>query len=137
MKPLSSDLRARIVAVYTEGEQSYSQVAKRFHVSRSSVKRFVKQWRETGCLEPKPVRNGSQPVLEAAGLALLNSLLERQGEVSQDELREQVATQTGILVSQPTICRTLQRVRITRKKDETSRRTGTGRCQSGATGVCA
>jgi hypothetical protein len=31
-------------------------------------------------------------------------------------LRDQIAAATGKIVSQPTLCRTLQRVRITRKK---------------------
>ena len=45
MKPLSDDLRKRLVAVYEETEVSYVEVAARFHVSVSSVRRFVKQWR--------------------------------------------------------------------------------------------
>ncbi|GAK54903.1 transposase and inactivated derivatives [Candidatus Vecturithrix granuli] len=42
MKPISPDLRARIVEVYEEGQLSYATVAERFCVSESSVKNFVK-----------------------------------------------------------------------------------------------
>jgi transposase len=116
MKPLSRDLRERIVNAHEQEGQSYTQVAKRFAVSRSSVKRFVKQWRATQDLTPKAASNGSQPTLDAADTARLRVWLEQRVETSQDELREQLAVETGKVVSQPTICRTLQRARLTRKK---------------------
>lgn len=116
MKPLSNDLRRRIVEVYEEEELSYAKVAKRFHVSESSVKRFVKQWRDSGRIDPKSAANGKTTILDDAGVARLKSLVETQIDASQDELREWLASEIGVLVSQPTICRTLQRAGITRKK---------------------
>ena len=46
MKPLSLDLRQRIVNCYNEGKYTQMQVADRFSVSLSSVKKLVYQYRE-------------------------------------------------------------------------------------------
>lgn len=116
MKPISEDLRQRIVAVYEDGQLSYSQVAERFRVSVRSVIRVVKQFRETGNVSPKPPSNGSQPILDDADIQYLKDTLDSQSDVTQDELKEGLKTATGTQVSQPTICRTLVRERLTRKK---------------------
>jgi transposase len=116
MKPISNDLRTRIVEVYEVGELSYAQVAERFCVSESSVKNFVKQHRATGSIVPKPAANGKTFLIPATGEAVLRSLLARKIDLSQEELREALAKEIGRLVSQPTLCRALQRFKITRKK---------------------
>jgi transposase len=116
MKPISHDLRTRSVEVYAEGQLSYAKVAERFCVSESSVKNFVKQWRETGTIDPKPGANGKTCLIDAAGEEVLRGLIEGKTDFSQEELREQLAAETGCVVSQPTISRTLQRLGITRKK---------------------
>jgi transposase len=116
MKPISTDLRTRIVAVYEAGQLSYAKVAERFCVSESSVKNFVKQWRATGSLAPKPAANGKTFLITAAGEARLRDLIAGKTDRSQEELREQLAGEFGCLVSQPTLCRALQRLKITRKK---------------------
>jgi transposase len=116
MKPISHDLRRRVVEGYEEGEFSYAKVANRFRVSESSVKRFVKQWRATGMVAPKPAANGKKPLLDDTGEEGLKGLVERETDLSQEELRAWLAAETDRWVSQPTISRTLQRLRITRKK---------------------
>lgn len=123
MKPISEDLRTRIVNVYVETELSYAKVAVRFQVSESSVRRFVKQWREQGRLTPAPHGGGPASKLDPAGVAQVTEVATTQVDATQDEIREQVKDLTGIVVSQPTICRILQRTGITRKKNDPSRRT--------------
>lgn len=122
MKPISIDLRKRIVDVYEEGQVSYAKVAERFRISAGSVKNFVKQWRVTGRLDPKPATNGKTFLIDATGEDVLRGLIQGKTDVSQLELRDQFAEKTGGLVSQPTICRTLQRLKVTRKKSRNARR---------------
>lgn len=52
MKAYDIDLRERIVKTVAEGV-STAATAERFKVSRASVKRYVKQLRETGTITPK------------------------------------------------------------------------------------
>ncbi len=53
MQPYSLDLRQRIVDTYAEGNTSQRQLAQRFRVAHSFVQKILKQYRETGSLEPK------------------------------------------------------------------------------------
>ena len=53
MQPYSLDLRQRIVDTYAEGNTSQRQLAKRFRVAPSFVQKILKQYRETGSIEPK------------------------------------------------------------------------------------
>ncbi|GAK58584.1 transposase and inactivated derivatives-like protein [Candidatus Vecturithrix granuli] len=102
MKPISEDLRQRIVAVYEEGQWSYSQVAERFRMSVRSVIRFVKQYREIGSVLPKPPSNGSQPTMNATDIQYLKDTLASHPDVPQDELKELLRMATGTQVSQST-----------------------------------
>ena len=121
MKPFSEDLRQRIVQVYEENTWSYEEVAARFHVSVGSVRRYVRQWREEGHLSPRGPGPGHAPKLGTEAHQWLVEVAENQVDASQDELRHEVKAYTGIDVSQPTICRLLQRAGITRKKRRNAR----------------
>ena len=123
MKPISDDLRTRIVNVYEETALSYPKVAARFQVSESSVRRFVKHWRERGTVAPHPHGGGHPSRLDETGVALVTELANTQVDATQDEVRAMVTEKTGIHVSQPTICRILRRGNVTRKKNDTRRRT--------------
>ena len=116
MKPFSNDLRGRIVAGYEETELSYPQVAARFQVSESSVRRFVKHWRDTGTVEPRSAVPGRHPKIDDVGVAVLTECITTHVDASQEELCDLLAGVTGTVVSQPTMCRALQRARLTRKK---------------------
>ena len=53
MRPLSLDLRERIVAAYEAGEGSHFTIGERFSVSARVVGKLVAQYRELGTLEPQ------------------------------------------------------------------------------------
>jgi len=71
MTPLSMDLRTRIVAAYEAGEGSYSELAKRFAVSKPLVGKLVRQSRQTGSLASGVHRCGRKPLLTAEQLESL------------------------------------------------------------------
>src|ERR1700704_4502630 len=54
MKPYSQDLRERVVKAVDEG-LSRGEIVKLFGVSEATIKRYLKQRRETGNLAPKPI----------------------------------------------------------------------------------
>lgn len=117
MKPFSLDLRERIVSTYEdEPGSSYPRVATQFHVSESTVRRYVKQWRETGNVLPQEARHGRHPMIGDTALAGLSDLVKAHVDATHDELRQRLAEKMGMTVSQPTLCRALQRAQITRKK---------------------
>ena len=62
MRPLSMDLRERIVVAYGSQEGSYAVLAVRFSVSRAVVGKLVRQQRDQGTLESQFIGvAGSRP----------------------------------------------------------------------------
>ena len=116
MKPLSIDLRERIVSAYEQGQGSQQALADRFNVSLSSVERLLRLKRETGSLEPKPHRSGHPPIVKEDDFTLIEEMLNEESDLIQEELAQRFTDQTGRSVSQPTISRVLRRMEITRKK---------------------
>jgi transposase len=53
MQAYSLEFRERIIDTYAEGNTSQRQLAKRFRVAPSFVQKILKQYRETGSIEPK------------------------------------------------------------------------------------
>lgn len=115
MKAYSLDLRLKIIDAYTNQEGSIRQVAQRFKVAKSFVQKLLKRYREEGTLAPKPHRGGFAPKL-AEHLELLQQLVAQDNDATLAELCERIEQQTGIGVSQSTLCRELQTLKLTRKK---------------------
>ena len=63
MKPISLDLRQRIVAAYESREGTEAELAERFSVGRSTVGKLVRQWRELGTLEPQVQARGRKRLI--------------------------------------------------------------------------
>jgi putative transposase len=53
MQPYSLDFRQRIIDTYAEENTSQRKLAQRFRVAPSFVQKILKQYRETGSIEPK------------------------------------------------------------------------------------
>lgn len=62
-RPISNDLRARVVSAFLSGESSRS-VAARFGVAVSSVVKWSQRYRETGSVAPGKMGGHRKSVLE-------------------------------------------------------------------------
>ena len=58
MRPLSNDLRERIIAAVDYHEGSRRQIARRFMVDVSCLTRLLQLRRQTGSITPRPRRGG-------------------------------------------------------------------------------
>jgi len=112
MKPLSNDLRTRIVAMYKAGGKSYAEVAEHYGVSVVSVIRFVKMDREGRSLEPKPHTGGPTAIYDEAFREGLRKHVEGHPDATLEEIREGL----GSPISIPWLHRTLQAMGVRRKK---------------------
>ncbi|WP_242527418.1 IS630 family transposase [Ktedonosporobacter rubrisoli] len=114
MKAYSPDLRERVVRAVDQGYQR-GEIIKLFGVSRATIKRYLKQRRETGHLHRKPIP-GRPPNKRAP----LQAGLEAQLEASPDAtlaMRCHFWEQTsGVRVSTNTMSRAIRRLGWTRKK---------------------
>ena len=61
MKPLSNDLRERILDAVDNREGSRRKIAARFCVNISTITRLLQLRRQTGSFEPRPHGGGSHP----------------------------------------------------------------------------
>ena len=118
MKTYSLDLRTRIVGAVDRHLGSQGEVASLFGVSRSLVKKLLRQRRETGSVAPKPHGGGPPPKLTAKkGEAVRSYILDVKNDASLTEVKMYVARRWKVGLSQATVSRLLVRLGLPRKKN--------------------
>ena len=105
MKPYSLDLRKKIIDAVEKGDSSITKVAQRFGVSKNFVQRLVTHKRIQGHILPRK-QGGSMvsPVMKHQ--AKLMEIFEKQNDATLAEYCELLFNETGLWVSQSTMCRT-------------------------------
>lgn len=114
MKAYSQDLRQRVLQAIDAG-QSQATVAQTFSVSVATIKRYLKQRRETGHVQPKVIP-GRPAVKGAVLLAHLRAQLQAHPDVSREEHCRLFQQAHGISVSPASISRARVALGWTRKK---------------------
>lgn len=113
---ISVDLRKRVIDAYLAGDGTYYGIAERFAVSRTSVNRWLKRYREKGNLDPSPHGGGTKAKIDADGLELLTKLVQERPDTTLKELAESYEKTRAVKVANCIICRALKRLGLTRKK---------------------
>lgn len=116
MNPYSIDLRQKIIDVYEAGSISQRKLARQFHVALSFVQKLIKKYRETGNIAPKVRIQQTPTKLSERDLKVLSELVSEKNDATLEELREQLAFKTGVLISPTTVHRMLRRFNLTVKK---------------------
>lgn len=75
MRPLSNDLRQRILDAVDNHEGSQRELAERFAVNPSTIVRLLQLRRQTGSAAPRPHGGGKPPTLDSEGLERLRQLV--------------------------------------------------------------
>jgi transposase len=114
MGPYSLDLRKRIIKAIVAGE-SVAEVAIRYEVSESSVKRYVKRDRERGHVEAD-TSPGRPRLIDTVQEAALIKQSESYPDATVDQHRVRWNKGKKVKLSSATMCRALLRVGQTRKK---------------------
>ena len=63
MQAYSLDLRERVVSAYEKGANTIAEIATRFSVGQTFLKKMLRQKRDTGSLERLPQRAGAKKAL--------------------------------------------------------------------------
>ena len=124
-KPLSEDLRDRVVAAVDAGA-SRRAAAKRFGISESSAIRWVRLARETGDVRAKRQGGDKRSARIEAHAPLILRLVEAQPDITLAELRSKLAEQ-GVAAAVSSLWRFFDRRHITLKKSLRMRASRTGR----------
>jgi transposase len=122
MKGYSLDLRERIVKAIERGTETKREIAKLFGVNESFIYKLLRQKRDRGDIEPLPHGGGATAKLSEQDLQVLTELVAETPDATIEELRQQLKKKTRVEVSPSTICRSLQALGLTQKKDKTGRR---------------
>jgi transposase len=121
MAAYSIDLRQKILHAYERRLGSQRALAHLFGVSLAFVEKVLRQHRRTGAIAPKPHAGGQRPRLDEAIQLLFRQLVRDDPDRTLHELCTQIAAETGVRVSVPTMCRVLQRLGLPRKKSRSTR----------------
>jgi transposase len=97
MKAYPQDLRERILQTVDEGK-TQAETASLFKVSEASVKRYVRQRREKGHVQPKPIP-GRPPTKRVPLEAELQPQLESQPDATLHEHCQKWEAASGVKVS--------------------------------------
>jgi transposase len=116
MDAYSEDLRKKIVEAVERRAMKKSEVARLFGVSLSSVKRYVRKFRQGSSLSPGKAP-GKCPNVDQRARRLLEADLKERPFAKLHQSCEYLEALAGLRVSRSTLCRTLQRMGFTRKKD--------------------
>lgn len=104
----SIDLRWRIVWLHLSNNHSPARIARMLSVSKRTVWRYLSLFKRTGDVQPQKRRNGPRMLMgDFEQVTLLRLILENSGIYLQ-ELQDELLCNFGVLVSVPTICRTLK-----------------------------
>lgn len=112
--PFSPDLRTRILAALAAGHP-VSVVAERFAVAPRTVRRYRQLWRETGSLTAGH-SSGRPRRIPAEQEAQLRQLVTAEPDATLVDYCHRWQELTGTWLSPATMCRTLHRLRLPRKK---------------------
>lgn len=120
-KPLSSDLRQRLVWAVDEG-MTRRAAAARFGVSASTAVRWVDQWRQTGSVEPRPQGGDKRSQRIEAHADEILALIEETPDTTLAEIAAHLQGSYGLRVALSTVWRFFERRGITLKKNGTRQR---------------
>jgi transposase len=120
MRPLSQDLRQRIIAA-REGGEGTGEVCKRFGVSRKSVERFWNEHCRTGQCLPRKI-GGYRRSRLAPHDRRLQSWIQTQPDLSLAELQQRCLAQLDVSIGITALWHRLRRLGLSFKKNDARRR---------------
>jgi transposase len=107
----------KIVEVVERRAMNKSEVAHLFGVSLSSVKRYVRKFRQGSSLSPGKAP-GKRPKVDECARRLLEADLKERPFAKLRQRCEYLEALAGLMVSRSTLCRALKRMGFTRKKGQ-------------------
>lgn len=114
MKAYSTDLRAKVLRAVDQGYPR-EEIVKLLGVSSATIRRYMRQWRETGSVAPKAIA-GRPPKKVGPLQAELVAQLQAHDDLRLEDHCRLWEQSHGVSVSTATMSRAIKRVGWTRKK---------------------
>jgi transposase len=114
MKALSMDLRERVAKA--KGTGSSYEVADRFAVKNSWVRKIWIRLRTTGSVAPLPRGGNRARKVDKEGEEQVRGWIREQPDLTIDEIRARYRVERNVVVSESAMRRTVNRLGLSRKK---------------------
>jgi transposase len=134
-KPLSPDLRQRIIKAVEADGMSRRGAAERYGVVPSTAVDLVRQWQTTGSLAARPQGGDRRSGRIEAHAAELLALVEERPDITLAEMAEHLIEKHGERFAPSVIWRFFARRAITFKKNGARQRAGARRRRGRAAGL--
>lgn len=116
MQAYSLDLRERVVSAYENGVETILEVAERFEVSDSFIKKLLRRKRTTGEIAPIGHRGGQPKRLSQRHRTWLLKTVLSEPDITLGELSERLLSEQNLAASVSTLSRELRAMNLRRKK---------------------
>lgn len=123
-KPLSMDLRERLVSAVEEG-MSRRSAAERFGVAASTAIKWMDRWRQAGHVRPEAQGGDKRSHRIEAHAEEILGLVEATPDMTLGEIAAHLEESHGLKVAQSTVWRLLDRHGMTFKKNRARERAAT------------
>ena len=120
MRPLSEDLRRRIVEARQAGSGSV-EVSEHFRISRRTVARLFSQYERSGELRPKQIGGYRRSRLQKHGRTL-SRWIEKQSDITLAELCERCRQELGLMIGINALWHQLRKLGLSFKKNDARHR---------------
>ena len=120
MQAYSLDLRQRVVSAYENGVETILEVAERFEVSDSFIKKLLRRKRATGEIAPVGHRGGQPKRLNQKHQKWLLKTVLATPDITLKDLGERLFSQQRVSASAATLSRQLRELNLRRKKNRWS-----------------
>ena len=120
MQAYSLDLRQRVVAAYENGVETILEVAERFEVSDSFIKKLLRRKRTGGTIAPVGHRGGQPKRLSDKHRKWLLETVLATPDMTLSDLRERLLSEHDVSASVATRARELRALNLRRKKNRWS-----------------
>ena len=124
-KPLSSDLRERLIGAVAAG-MSRRAAAERFGIAASTAVKWVRRWRDTGSKTPRPQGGDKRSDRIEAHAEEVLGLVAATRDVTLAEISSHLERRHGERFAQSVVWRLLDRHAMTFKKNRARQRAGAG-----------
>jgi len=122
-RPLSLDLRERIVAALADGATS-REAARRFGVSVATAVRLGQKWRAGRSLAPGKIGGHRRPLLGEVTQAWIRGRLLEKRDLTIRALTAELVRERGVSVTPDTVWRCVRRMGLSYKKNAAGERAG-------------
>lgn len=98
------EVRKKIIAARQKGIL-IREISKAYSCSESAINRLLRQYRESGDIEPKTHTRGRKPTLDTQGLEAMRQLILARPDITLEEIKEAM----GLTISLAAICKIIKR----------------------------